>query len=399
VTNPPARYPRLATAPGKHRRAAAGHPWIYANEVVLDAAAKALPPGTMVSVYDAGGQALGVASFNLHALVTLRLFDRDPGRRIDRGFLAERLARALIIRAKLFPEPYYRLIHAEADGLPGLVIDRYGAALVCQFNTAGMAALEEELLAALDAVLAPEIVVLRNDSPARALEGLESEIRVVRGTLNEPLVVRENACDFLADLSEGQKTGWFFDQRPNRSMVARIADGARLLDAYAFSGGFGIQAAVAGAADVTLLDRSEASLALAAAAARRNGVEGRVRTLRGEVFETLEALKGQGERYDVVVLDPPAFVKAKKDLAAGSRGYRKMVRLGAALVTPGGFLFAASCSHNMPVELFSEAVAQGLRDAGRTGRILHTGGAGPDHPVHPALPESAYLKCQLLALD
>ena len=399
MTGDALKRPRLATAAGKHRRAEAGHPWIYANEVVLDAAAKSLEPGTLVSVFEAGGRPLGVASFNLHALVTLRLFDRDPARAIDAKFFAERLGRALAIRNKLFAEPYYRLIHAEADGLPGLVIDRYGPALVCQLNTAGMVRLEEPLLAALDEIVAPELVVFRNDSPARALEGLAPETRVVRGALAGPLKVRENGCDFLADLSEGQKTGWFFDQRPNRAMVAHIAKGARVLDAYTFSGGFGIQAAVAGAAEVTLLDRSEASLALAKAAAELNGVGQRCRILRGEVFDTLERMNAAGERFDVVILDPPAFVKSKKDLAAGSRGYRKMVRLGAGLVAPGGYLFAASCSHNMPVDLFAEAVAQGLRDAGRTGRILYSGGAGPDHPVHPALPESAYLKCQLVAVD
>ncbi len=399
MTEISAKYPRLTTVPGKHRRAEAGHPWIYANEVALDAAAKALDPGTIVSVFEAGGRPLGVASFNLHALVTLRLFDRSPTQRVDRAFLAERMTRALEIREKLFSEPYYRLIHAEADGLPGLIVDRYGSALVCQLNTAGMAALERELLAALEMVLSPDIVVFRNDSPARALEGLESEIRVLKGRLDGALPVRENGCDFLADLSDGQKTGWFFDQRPNRAMVARLAHGARVLDAYTFSGGFGIQAAVAGAESVTLLDRSEGSLALAARAAALNGVGARCRTLRGEVFETLERLHAEGERYDVVILDPPAFVKSKKDLAAGSRGYRKMVRLGAALVSRGGFLFAASCSHNMPVDLFAEAVSQGLRDAHRGARVLYSGGAGPDHPVHPALPESAYLKCQLLALD
>jgi len=399
VTIDTLKRPRLSTQPGKHRRADSGHPWIYANEVVLDAVTKAIKPGSIVSVFEAGGRPLGCASFNPHALVTLRLFDRDPNRAIDVGFFVERLARALAIRDRLYPEPYYRLIHAEADGLPGLVIDRYGPALVCQLNTAVMAALEEVLLRALDQLLAPEIVVLRNDSPARGLEGLESEIRVVRGKLAGPLAVRENDCHFLADLSEGQKTGWFFDQRPNRAMVARVASGGRVLDAYTFSGGFGIQAAVAGASSVTLLDRSEGSLALASRAADLNGVGHSCKTLRGEVFETLERMGASGERYDVVVLDPPAFVKAKKDLAAGSRGYRKMVRLGAALVAKGGYLFAASCSHNMPVDLFAEAVAHGLRDAGRAGRILHTGGAGADHPVHPMLPESAYLKSQLLALD
>jgi 23S rRNA (cytosine1962-C5)-methyltransferase len=399
LVDDPRRRPLVSLVAGKHRRAESGHPWIYSNEAKLDPAAKALPPGSLVTVADAGGKRLGVAFFNPHPLVSLRLVDRDADVAIDTDFLAGRLRRALALRERLFAEPYYRLVHAEADGLPGLVIDRYGPALVCQLNTAGMALLETALLAALDKVLAPEIVILRNDSPARVLEGLEPEIRTVRGDPSGPLQVRENGATFFADLSGGQKTGWFFDQRPNRAFVAGLARDLSVLDAYCFSGGFGIQAAVAGAAEVTLLDRSEAALALAEQAAEANGVAARCKTLRGEVFETLERLAAEGRRFDMVLLDPPAFVKSKKDLAVGSRGYRKMTRLGAALVRQGGYLFAASCSHNMPLDLFAEAVRQGLSDAGRSGRILHTGGAGPDHPVHPFLPESAYLKGQAFALD
>jgi 23S rRNA (cytosine1962-C5)-methyltransferase len=395
----PRRRPLVSLLPGKQRRVEGGHPWVYSNEVRLDPAAKALPPGSLVTVTDAGGRRLGVACFNPHPLISLRMLDPDAGSAVDADFLGRRIGRALAIRDRLFPEPYYRLVHAEADGLPGLIVDRYGDALVCQLNTAGMALLEADLLAALDAVLKPAVVVLRNDSPARTLEGLELETRVVRGSLAGPLKVRENGADFFADLSEGQKTGWFFDQRPNRAVVAGLARGLSVLDAYSFSGGFGIQAAVGGAAEVTLLDRSEAALVLAEKAARANGVESRCRFLRGEVFETLEAMAAEGRRFDMVLLDPPAFVKSKKDVAAGSRGYRKMTRLGAALVKPEGYLFAASCSHNMPLDLFAEAVRQGLSDAERRGRILHTGGAGPDHPVHPFLPESAYLKGQMLALD
>ena len=395
----PSTRPQVTLVTGKHKRAERGHPWIYSNEVVLNAAAKALPAGSLVTVRNAEGKSLGVATFNPQPLITCRIITRDWSVKIDRGFLVKRLERALALRDRLFPEPYYRLVHAEADGLPGLIIDRYGTAVVCQLNTAWASAMEEDILAALDEVLSPEVVVFRNDSHARTLEGLPTETRFAKGSLSGPLEVRENGSTFLADISDGQKTGWFFDQRPNRAFVAGLAKGLRVLDCYSFTGGFGIQAAVAGAAEVTLLDRSEPALTLAKRAAELNGVADRCKILRGEVFETLEKLAEGKERFDVVILDPPAFVKSKKDLGPGSRGYRKMARLGAALVAKQGILFAASCSHNMPLDLFAETVRHGIDDAGRVGRILYTGFAGPDHPVHPALPESAYLKAQVFAFD
>jgi 23S rRNA (cytosine1962-C5)-methyltransferase len=394
-----ATRPAVTLLPKQEKRAEHGHPWIYSNEIVLDAPAKALPPGGLVTVLTSEGKRLGVASFNPHPLVSLRIFDRDPGRRIDAGFFAARLKRAVEIRSKIFAEPYYRLVHAEADGLPGLIIDRYGSALVCQLNTAGMARLEPELLEALDKVLKPETVLLRNDSPARQLEGLESETRLLRGSVDAPLRLRENGCDYLADLSGGQKTGWFFDQRPNRAFVAGLAAGARVLDVYSFTGGFGLLAAKHGASEVALLDRSEPALALALQAAALNGVGDRIKTMRGEAFDILESLANSKERYDIVILDPPAFVKSKKDLGPGGRAYRKLARLGTSLVGRGGFLLTASCSHNMALEAFNDAVRAGINDAGRTARLLYTGFAGPDHPTHPALPESAYLKAQLLAID
>jgi len=394
-----AERPRVFVLPGRDKRAARGHPWVYANEVRMDAEAKALPPGAVVLLLRTDGKPLGVGTFNPHALIAFRFLSRDPATRIDEVFFAGRLARALALRERLFDAPHYRLIHAEADGLPGLVVDRFGDVLSVQSGTAGMDACLPPALAALDGLLAPAAVVLRNDGRGRALEGLEDEVRVVKGRLDGPVEVREGNLTFLADLGQGQKTGWFFDQRDNRARVARLAGGGRMLDVYCYAGGFAVSAAAAGAAEVIAVDGSEKALELAALAARLNGVAGRCVWHRADAFDELARLEAAGERFDTVAVDPPAFVKSRRDLASGLKGYAKLARLAARLVTPGGFLFMASCSHNVEPTQFAGAVADGIHKAGREGRILDAGGAAADHPVHPHLPESAYLKALTLQLD
>jgi 23S rRNA (cytosine1962-C5)-methyltransferase len=395
----PQQRPVVRLLPGRHKRLAGGHPWVYSNEIVMDAETKALPPGSLVTLKDEKGEALAVAMFNPHTLISARVLDFRASRRIDEAFLARRLERALAIRTALFDAPCYRLVHAEADGLPGLVVDRFGDVFVCQLNTAGIDRLEGLLLAALDRVAAPGTIVLRNDSAARGAEGLERGVRLVKGALPGPVPVLENGVTFFADPLSGQKTGWFYDQRENRAFVARLAKERSVLDVYAFGGGFGVLALARGACQALLVDRAEAALGAAMRAAEAGGVADRCRTLRGEAFQEMQRLAGSGERFGVVVADPPAFAKSKKDLPTALRGYRKMTRLAAALVEPGGYLFVASCSHNVAEADFAEAVRRGLLDAGRPGRILRAAGAGPDHPIHPSLPESAYLKALVLSLD
>ena len=394
----PAR-PTVRVLPRRHQRVKAGHPWVYSNEIEMTAALKALPAGCVVDVVNAGGEPLGAAMFNARSLVAARMIAPTAGIDLDRGLIEERLSAALVLRDRIVDAPSYRLVHAEADRLPGLVVDRFEDVVVIQSNTAGMDRAEADVVAAVDALLSPRAIVLRNDSPVRTLEGLELGVQVAKGELDGPIPLVENGVRFLADLSGGQKTGWFFDQRDHRAAVARVARGGSVLDVFAYTGGFGVTAAVAGAREVTMVDRSEAALALAEQAAEINGVVERCRFVRAAAFTELEMLAASGARYDVVVIDPPAFVKSRKDLSAGSRGYVKLTRLAAKLVAPGGFLFTASCSHNVSPELFGELVAKGLETAGRSGRILRSAGAGPDHPVHPFLPESAYLKGQLLQLD
>src|SRR6267378_144511 len=270
-----------------------------------------LMPGTLVTLRRADGRPLGVAMFNPHTLLAARLLDRDAARPIGKRFFVRHLDRALRLRERLFRAPYYRLVHAEADGLPGLVIDRFGAVLVVQANAAGMDRLMPVVLDALQQVLTPEAIVLRHDTPARALEGLPAETRVAVGQVDGPVVIEENGAFYEADVLAGQKTGWFFDQRDNRGFIAGLAGGARVLDLYCYSGGFSIAAAGADAASVLGIDRSEPALALAEAAARRSGVAERCDFRRGEVFAEAAALTASGERFDIVVADPPPFARSK----------------------------------------------------------------------------------------
>jgi 23S rRNA (cytosine1962-C5)-methyltransferase len=391
--------PTIQMLPDRHRPLRAGHPWAYSNELALSAAAKALEPGSLVRLQAANGEPLGLASFNARTLIAGRLLTRQSDAAIDVDFFAARLRAALDLRARLFQRPFYRLVHAEADRLPGLVVDRYGDVLVAQLNTAGMQRLEAPLVAALHTVLAPRAILLRNDSPARALEGLESEVRLAHGELEEPVLIEENGTRFPVDLMGGQKTGWFFDQRDNRAAVAALAEGGEMLDLFTYAGGFAIQAARAGARAVTMLDRSKPALARAMEAARLNAVADICQTVAEDALAAAERMAGEGKRFDLVVADPPAFVKSKKDLGVGLRAYRKLARDAAQLVRPGGFLFLASCSHNVEPAAFAEEVSHGLSAARRSGRILRQAGAAADHPVHPFLPESAYLKALLLQLD
>ena len=394
-----ATHPVIRILPERHKRARLGHPWIFSNEIAMTAEAKALAPGALVTLIEDSGAPVGTATFNPHSLIAARVLSPKPDAQIARGFFAARIGHALALRERLYSERCYRLVHSEADGLPGLVIDRMDRVVVVQTNTAGMDRLAEEIIAAIEETLAPAAIVLKNDSPVRALEGLNLETRVATGAIAGPVEVVENGLTFCADVLAGQKTGWFFDQRENRALVAKLARGQRVLDSYAHSGGFGLACAAHGASAVLCVDRSEDALALGLEAARRNGLEANVSFVRAEAFADLERRGGAGPRFDIVIADPPAFVKSKKDLGPGARGYRKLTRLAARLVAPGGFLFVASCSHHVDRALFAENVHRGLVDAARMGRILAETGAAPDHPVHPALPESAYLKATLLQLD
>ncbi|MAM60114.1 class I SAM-dependent rRNA methyltransferase [Maritimibacter sp. UBA3975] len=369
-----------------------GAPWVYDNELVTDRRTKALAPGTIARLEDSERAALGTVAVNPNSRIFARMLDRDPEAVIDQDWIAGKLALALAHRERLFDAPYYRLIHAEADGLPGLVIDRFGDVAVIQPNAAWAEVLFDALADALVEVTGVTTVVKNASGRARGLEGLDEGVTVMRGALDAPVAVPMNGATYLADLLGGQKTGLFFDQRPNHAFAAGLADGARVLDVFSHVGGFSLAALANGAASALAVDGSAPALDLATQGADAGGVGERFETRQGDAFDVLGDLGAAGETFDVVICDPPAFAPNKPALEAGLRAYERIAKLAAPLVAPGGYLGLCSCSHAADLDRFRGACNRGIGRAGRGAQLIHTGFAGPDHPQHPALAESGYLK-------
>lgn len=378
---------------GEDKRLRAGHLWIFSNEV--DSAKTPLrdfEPGGLVRVEDAQGHVLGVAYVNPDSLITARLLTRKPHTPIDRSFFVQRLKTALALRERLYDQPYYRLVHGESDGLPGLVVDRFGDVLCLQTNTAGMERLQAVLVEALEVVFEPRAVVVRNTSGLRQLEGLTDYTGVVRGAMEGQVEIEENGVRFRADVLGGQKTGWFYDHRDNRALAARLGKGRRVLDLFSYSGAWGVQAACAGAELVDCVDSSESALSLLAENAALNGVAERVRGEQADAFEFLKSAREERRRYDLVILDPPALIKRKKDVKTGIEAYRRLNQGALQLLAPGGILVSASCSYHLQRETLHDILRAVARHGDRHLGIIARGRQGLDHPIHPAIPETDYLK-------
>ena len=377
-----------------------GFPWVYANEIVTDRRTRGLPPGVIARLEDEARMLLGTVAVNPLSKIFCRMLDRDPAAVIDTGWIATRLRRALAMRERLFDEPFYRLVHAEADGFPGVVVDRFGDVAVFQPNAAWAETLADQFAEALADVAGVSCVIKNASGRARSLEGLDDVNAVLVGTAPEaPVPVPMNGATYMADLAGGQKTGLFFDQRPNHAFAARLAGpGAQVLDVFSHVGGFALASLAAGAGAALAVDGSAPALELARNGAAAANLSDRFETRQGDAFDVLEALGAEGATFDVVICDPPAFAPSKQALEAGLRAYERIARLAAPLVAEGGYLGLCSCSHAADLSRFRTACARGIGRAGRSPQLIHTGFAGPDHPLLPQLAESGYLKALFFRL-
>ena len=370
-----------------------GFPWVYDNELVTDRRTKKLAAGSLAVLEDGERVPMGLVAVNPNSRIFGRMLDRNPDAVIDQVWFAAKISKALELRQRLYAEPFYRLIHAEADGLPGVVIDRFGDTAVVQPNAAWADLHFDALEAALIDVTGVTNVLKNASGRARNLEGLDDVSAVTTGTAPDaPVEVPMNGAIYMADLTGGQKTGLFFDQRPNHAFAASLSKDAKVLDVFSHVGGFSLAALAGGASSALAVDGSAAALDLAEAGAKAAGVADRFATRKGDAFDVLAQLGEEGERFDVVICDPPAFAPNKQALEAGLRAYERIARLAAPLVRPGGYLGLCSCSHAAEVSKFRVACLRGLGRAGRPSQLLHTGFAGPDHPLMPQLAESGYLK-------
>ncbi|HVO31502.1 MAG TPA: class I SAM-dependent rRNA methyltransferase [bacterium] len=387
--------PAVLTVNGKGAgRVAAGHPWVYANEIREPV--KSFAPASLVDVRDPRGRTLGFGFVNPRSLICARILSRETST-FDAAFFAAKLKAANALRARFRPgEKSYRLCFGESDGLPGLVIDRFEDVYVVQSHAAGIDALVAPIVEGLVREFAPRGVLLKFDSSARQLEGLEKRLEVAHGEVPEELEVAMEGSRFVLDLRRGQKTGFFHDQAPNRAFLAAHAKGTRVLDVFSYVGAWALAAAKGGAREVLGVDVSADAVAWAERNAKASGVSDRVKFEKADAFAKLETLEKSRARWDVVVLDPPAFVKSKKSLDAGLKGYREINRRGFALVEDGGLLVAGSCSRHVTREAFLGVLLAAANDAKRGARIVHIGSQGPDHPIHLRLPETEYLKCVFL---
>lgn len=386
-------YPPLRLKKNEDRRLRAGHLWIFSNEVdTRRTPLTGFEAGDPVTIESAQGRPLGIGYVNPHSLICARLVSRDAHATLDEGLIAKRLQAALALREELYEAPFYRLLYGDSDFLPGLVLDRYGDIIVGQATTAGMDRLKETVERAVSELLAPKGMLWRNDAPVRRLEGLAEAIEPGFGTIPEQLDLVEGGVTFGVSPHHGQKTGWFYDQRANRDRLQPYVREARVLDLYSYAGAWGLRAARDGAVNVVCVDASEPALEQLRRDAERNGLADRVATRCGDVADVLKAMIATEERYDAVILDPPAFIKRKRDLKAGTGAYQQVNELAMRVLASDGFLISCSCSYHLTADALSDVLRRSAHAAHRRLQLVEQLGQGPDHPVNPAIPESRYLK-------
>jgi 23S rRNA (cytosine1962-C5)-methyltransferase len=385
-------HPVIKIKKGAEIRIIKGSPWIFSNEIENFSSVKNLEKGFLVKVEIRKGEPFAIAYFNPHSLIAARILSYNYWQEVDEEFFIQRITDAKHLREKFFSKPFYRLVHSEADFLPGLVIDRFDDVFSCQISTAGMEKLAPLLLSALEKIFPHSIIIFKNDVEARRLEGLEMKVEVIRGKIPEEVIIEENELKFLVNLKSGQKTGWFFDQRKNREFIGSISEDADVLDAFCYLGGFGINALNNRAKSVTFIDSSSDALEILKKNISLNKLPKNFEIINDKVFDVLESDQFQKRQFDVVNLDPPAFIKSKKDLMSGLKGYEKLIKLACPLVKKGGILMLSSCSHHASLTDLVAVANDGFRKMDRKARLIRSFGADIDHPTHPTLKESEYLK-------
>jgi len=375
------------------RRIKQGHLWIFSNEIeTKETPLQSFSAGEVVSLESSNGKSIGVAYVNPQTLICARLLSRNIKIKFNQTFIKNRIQAALALREMNFEQPFYRLVFGDSDGLPGLVIDRFGDVFVAQITTAGMELVKDEITQTIDNLFHPQALVYRNDTASRKLEGLEQYEEVALGELPESVLMEENGVTFSIPVQSGQKTGWFYDHRMARKRLQTLVQGKRVLDVFSYLGGWGIEAAIAGATEVVCVDSSSTALDGVDKNARLNGVEAKVSTLEGNAFDALKMLVSEANKFDVVIIDPPAFAKRKKDIKSGSEAYRRINELALRLVEYGGVLVSASCSHHMTRDSLLKQVQLAARHVDRSVQLFDQAHQAPDHPVHPAIPETEYIK-------
>lgn len=380
----------LRLLPKADRRVRLGHAWVFSNEV--DTARTpliAFEPGELALVRDAFGKPVGTAYVNPGALICARVLSSDPKAEINAEWWTARIRRAVALRESIYGTPHYRAVYGESDGCPGLVVDRYGDVLVAQMNTAGIVRMREPVIEALQRVTGAKGILLRSAGSVRQIEGI-AEFDEPLGEVPDVAEVREDNASFSAPLRKGQKTGYFFDQRDNRSRLARYVRGKSVLDMYSYIGAWGVRAALYGASEVTCADSSSLALEYARENAARNGV--RIGTEEGDALEILSEYAGAGRKFGLVIVDPPALIKRRKDANAGQALYERLNRLALHVLERDGILISCSCSHHLEPAMLQRAILGAAKDAGRRAQILERHAHAPDHPIHPAMPETEYLK-------
>jgi len=385
--------PSLRLKHNADRRIRGGHLWVFSNEVdTAQTPLTELHAGQEVQLETSTGKPLGLVCVSPNNLICARLHSRDNNHALDKSLLVHRFKVALSLRERLFDKPFYRLVYGESDLLPGLVIDRFGDYFVVQIGTPGMERVREDIVAALVQVFKPQAVLFKNDSGARKLEGLEPYVEDAFGTMPELVGLEENGVAFQAPVRDGQKTGWFYDHRANRARLAPYVTGKRVLDLYSYIGGWGVQAAAFGASEVMCVDSSGPALDRVEANAELNGVAEKMVVVEGDVMAALKELKNAGERFDVVIADPPAFIKKRKDIRNGEAAYRRLNEQAMRLLNKDGILVSASCSMHLEEDKLKEALLGASRHLDRNLMITERGFQGADHPLHPAIPETGYIK-------